>query len=86
MNKKIKRAFKKEVGGDEIIFEWSKDDEVVYSETYVSWLESKLIKNESLHPVSQQSELLLQCYKEGFQAAVDSLVNANEAVKNKTLQ
>ncbi len=36
--------------------------------------------------VSQQSELLLQCYKEGFQAAVDSLVGANEAVKNKTLQ
>ena len=39
-----------------------------------------------LFSVSQQSELLLQCYKEGFQAAVDSLVAANEAVKNKTLQ
>jgi hypothetical protein len=36
--------------------------------------------------VSQQSELLLQCYKEGFQAAVDALIGANEAVKNKTLQ
>ena len=40
----------------------------------------------SIQLVSQQRELLLQCYKEGFQAAVDSLVNANEAVKNKTLQ
>ena len=32
------------------------------------------------------NELLLQCYKEGFQAAVDSLVAANESVKNKTLK
>ena len=39
-----------------------------------------------IHSVSRQSDLLLQCYKEGFQAAVDSLVGANEAVKNKTLQ
>ena len=44
------------------------------------------VKNCSIPDVRQQSELLLQCYKEGFQAAVDSLVNANEAVKNKTLQ
>lgn len=39
-----------------------------------------------IYSVSQQSELLLQCYKEGFQAAVDSLVGANEVVKNKSLQ
>ena len=39
-----------------------------------------------LHNVSQQRELLLQAYKDGFQAAVDSLVGANEVVKNKTLQ
>jgi hypothetical protein len=44
-----------------------------------------LLKQLSIHDVSQQSELLLQCYKEGFQTAVDSLVSANEAVKNKTL-
>ena len=45
-----------------------------------------VVKNLGIANVSQQSELLLQCYKEGFQAAVDSLVGANEAVKNKTLQ
>ena len=52
-----------------------------FSNIYVKWLEQQLL----LHNVSQQSELLLQCYKEGFQTAVDSLVSANEAVKNKTL-
>jgi len=36
--------------------------------------------------VSQQRELLLQAYKDGFQAATDSLIGANDAVKNKTLQ
>ncbi len=49
------------------------------------WHKSEL-KLLGIGGVSQQSELLLQCYKEGFQAAVDSLVNANEVVKNKTLQ
>ena len=38
-----------------------------------------------LYFVSQQRGLLLQAYKDGFQAAVDSLVGANEAVKNNTL-
>ena len=36
--------------------------------------------------VSQQRELLLQAFKDGFQAAVDSLAGANDMVKNKTLQ
>ena len=36
--------------------------------------------------VSQQRELLLQGYKDGFQAAVDCLVGASEAIKNRTLQ
>jgi hypothetical protein len=49
------------------------------------WHKSEL-KLLGIGGVSQQRELLLQCYKEGFQAAVDSLVGANEAVKNKTLQ
>ena len=39
-----------------------------------------------LHNVSQQRELLLQAYKDGFQAATDSIIGANEMVKNKTLQ
>ena len=46
----------------------------------------KQVKKLTLADVSQQRELLLQAYKGGFQAAVDSLVGANEAVKNKTLQ
>lgn len=44
------------------------------------------IKQLPLHNVSQQRELLLQAYKEGFQAATDSIIGANEAVKSKTLQ
>ena len=39
-----------------------------------------------LHGVSQQRELLLQAFKDGFQAATDSIIGANESVKNKTLQ
>jgi len=44
------------------------------------------IKQLPLHNVSQQRELLLQAYKDGFQAATDSIIGANEMVKNKTLQ
>ena len=44
------------------------------------------VKQLPLHNVSQQRELLLQAYKDGFQAATDSIVGANEMVKNKTLQ
>lgn len=43
------------------------------------------IKQLPLHNVSQQRELLLQSYKDGFQAATDSIIGANEMVKNKTL-
>jgi dsDNA-binding SOS-regulon protein len=39
-----------------------------------------------LHNVSQQRELLLQAFKDGFQAATESIIGANELVKNKTLQ
>lgn len=44
------------------------------------------VKQLPLHNVSQQRELLLQAYKDGFQAATDSIIGANERVKNKTLQ
>lgn len=44
------------------------------------------VKQLPLHNVSQQRELLLQAYKDGFQAATDSIIGANEMVKNKTLQ
>ena len=44
------------------------------------------VKQLPLHSVSQQRELLLQAYKDGFQAATDSIIGANEMVKNKTLQ
>ena len=44
------------------------------------------VKQLPLHNVSQQRELLLQAYKDGFQAATDSIISANEIVKNKTLQ
>ena len=56
-----------------------------YKDEYVLWLEQQLVNKLNLPVVSQQRELLLQCYKEGFQAAVDSLISANDAVKNKTL-
>ena len=44
------------------------------------------VKQLPLHNVCQQRELLLQAYKDGFQAATDSIIGANERVKNKTLQ
>ena len=43
-------------------------------------------ENLILFGVSQQREQLLQAYKDGFQAATDSIVGANEMIKNKTLQ
>ena len=46
----------------------------------------ELNKQLILSSVSQQRELLLQAYKDGFQAATDSIIGANEMVKNKTLQ
>ena len=39
-----------------------------------------------IHNVRKQSKLLLQTYKEGFNAATESLINANELVKAKDLQ
>ena len=36
--------------------------------------------------VMQQSEQLLQAYKEGFDAAVETLVGANKVVQQKRLQ
>ena len=36
--------------------------------------------------VMQQSELLLQSYKEGFNAATESIIQANKMVQKKELQ
>ena len=36
--------------------------------------------------VMQQSELLLQSYKEGFNAATESIIQANKIVQKKELQ
>ena len=56
------------------------------NEQQLHLINKELNKLVSLHVVSQQRELLLQAYKDGFQAATDSIFGANEMVKNKTLQ
>ena len=63
-------------------YEFTEEQLINFAERY----HERKLKILRLQNVSQQRELLLQAYKDGFQAAVDSLVGANEAVKNKTLQ
>lgn len=47
----------------------------------------EVVKNNfALADVSGQSEQLLQAFKEGFSAAVDSLKGANEIVQKRSLQ
>ena len=49
-------------------------------------LEELFLKLLPIQHVRQQSELLLQAYKEGFDAATASLVGANKVVQERKLQ
>ena len=49
-------------------------------------LEELFLKLLPIHDVRQQSELLLQAYKEGFDAATASLISANKVVQERKLQ
>lgn len=44
------------------------------------------VKNLELTAVSHHRELLLQAYKEGFDAATDCLIGANKVVQERKLQ
>jgi len=49
-------------------------------------LEELFLKLLPIQHVRQQSELLLQAYKEGFDAATESLIGANKVVQERKLQ
>ena len=49
-------------------------------------LEVLFLKLLPIQHVRQQSELLLQAYKEGFDAATASLIGANKVVQERKLQ
>ena len=49
-------------------------------------LEELFLKLLPIQHVRQQSELLLQAYKEGFDAATASLIGANKVVQERKLQ
>lgn len=49
-------------------------------------LEVLFLKLLPIQHVRQQSELLLQAYKEGFDAATDTLIGANKVVQERNLQ
>jgi hypothetical protein len=49
-------------------------------------LEVLFFKLLPIQHVKQQSELLLQAYKEGFDAATASLIGANKVVQERKLQ
>ena len=49
-------------------------------------LEKLFLKLLPIQHVRQQSELLLQAYKEGFDAATASLIGANKVVQERKLQ
>jgi hypothetical protein len=49
-------------------------------------LEELFLKLLPIQHVRQQSELLLQAYKEGFDAATESLISANKVVQERKLQ
>lgn len=49
-------------------------------------LEKLFLKLLPIHDVRQQSELLLQAYKEGFDSATESLIGANKVVQERKLQ
>lgn len=58
----------------------------VYTATDILDFAESVVNKLLISGVSQQRELLLQAYKDGFQAATDSIIGANEMVKNKNLQ
>ena len=49
-------------------------------------LEELFLKLLPIQHVRQQSELLLQAYKEGFDAATASLIGANKMVQERKMQ
>ena len=49
-------------------------------------LEELFLKLLPIQHVRQQSELLLQAYKEGFDAATATLISANKVVQERKLQ
>jgi hypothetical protein len=49
-------------------------------------LEELFLKLLPIHDVRQQSELLLQSYKEGFNSATECLIGANKVVQERKLQ
>lgn len=81
----VKDKYREETNEDCYCEQWQVEGGS-YKDEYVLWLEQQLVNKLNLHNVRQQSELLLQAYKEGFDAATDSLIGANKVVQEKKLQ
>lgn len=62
------------------------DGDEVYAHSVATELEELFFKLLHIQHVRQQGELLLQAYKEGFDAATASLIGANKVVQERKLQ
>ena len=61
-------------------------NDLILYESEFEFVAERLVKLCNLQNVRQQSELLLQAYKEGFDAATASLIGANKVVQERKLQ